>query len=105
MPLFEFSCSQCGAVQERYLSRAENPDPPCEIESCGGETRRLISRFGIVWCGDMSRYTDRSLEVQGKDHRSGSHWATAMRTPDGKPRQVLIDSMQKQADFCRSEGL
>ncbi len=53
----------------------------------------------------MSRYTDKKLEVQGRDHRADGHFATAIRTQDGKPKQVYIDSMQKQRDFCKAEGL
>lgn len=106
MPIFEFACQSCGAVQERYLSRADNEDPPCEIALCGGETRRMISQFGIVWCGSMSRYNQKTEGTDPTfDMRSEGYFATAIRTPDGKPKQVWIDSVQKSREFAKSEGL
>jgi hypothetical protein len=103
MPIFDLACKSCGARQERYLSRASSPNPPCEDAACGGETVRCISRFGIIWTGVISgtKYGDPTKEGYGRD----GHWVTQLRTPDGVPRQKFITTFQEQAEHCRQEGL
>lgn len=102
MPIFELRCRACGSVQERYLSRASSPNPDCEDAACGGDTERLVSPFAIAFCGLITaKYNDKTKEGGHKD----GHWATALRTPDGKPKPVFIETFQQQKEFCRQEGL
>lgn len=99
---YEYGCLKCGATQERYVPRFTTPNPPCEDPACGGETAKLVSGFAIIFTGPLTaKYNDRTLEGA---HQEG-HWATALRTPDGKPKAVWIDSFQAQREFCRAEGL
>lgn len=42
MPLYDYECNSCKKVFEA-LAKADNSDAPV-CESCGGSTRRLVSR-------------------------------------------------------------
>lgn len=94
MPLFEFGCPSCETVEEHYLPLASSADPNCE--RCGAATKRMISRFGIVFTGPItSKYNDKTLDG---GHLEG-HYAY---TRDSKP--VWIDSFQAQKEFCKQNG-
>lgn len=104
MPIREFACEtdgcpEQGIVRENYF-RTSDPDPTCE--ACGTVKRLQISRFGIVWTGPLTtRYNDPKLEYA---HREGN-WMYTRQTPDGKPKAVFIDSVQKSKEFAKQEGL
>lgn len=99
---YEFRCGKCGAEQERYIPLFSSPNPPCEDQDCDGETVKLVSGFAIIFTGPLTtKYNDQRLEGA---HREG-HWATALRTVDGKPKPEFIETFQQQKEFCRREGL
>lgn len=104
MPIREFACEtqgcfEHGIVRENFF-HVSDPDPTCE--SCGMVKKQRISRFGIVWTGPLTtRYNDKRLESA---HVEG-HWQYSRNTPDGKPKPVWIDSVQKSKEFAKSEGL
>lgn len=99
---YEYRCAKCGNEQERYVPRFTSPNPPCEDPECGGETEKLVSGFAIIFTGPLAaKYNDPALDGA---HQEG-HWATRLRTLNGKPEPVWIDSFQAQREFCKSEGL
>lgn len=98
------SCSRSGAVEEHYYPSQHSPMQTCS--ECGIQETQYISQFGIVFTGSLGKYTDRSVPGWEEHHANdGAHFAYAKNTPDGKPRAVWIDSLDKQRDFCRQEGL
>lgn len=106
MPLFENICSRCYTRFEWYSSTRDKPDPQCR--KCKSPTRRLISGFAAIWTRSISEYGDPRKESYAKDIKRGGHWEYRKRshgaTPD-KPIPVFLDSVQKQREFCREEGL
>ena len=105
MPIREGICEneQCpisGVPQEHYY---KSDDSLNQCDCCGGPTRLVMSSFGIVWTGPISqRYRYRDAENY---HQKGDgFWATAKRTPDGKPKSVYLDNWQAVRQFAKSEG-
>jgi len=108
MPLYESFCPACDpAIQkpiEHYYSRSNSP--MCECETCGLETKKLISGFAVVFCGVIvgSKYGDKSVE--GNDTTKDGHWAWRRRSgKNGKPEKCQINTFQEQREFCKAEGL
>lgn len=106
MPIFESFCPSEACVQQgvpfEWLSRViDNEEPTCE--SCGGETRRMISGFAVVFTGPITKkYNDPKSENYDQE----GHWAYRKKgTKSGKPEPVFIETFQQQAEFCRAEGL
>jgi len=60
MPIYEYKCKECGHVFDK-LMKHKDPIPPCPasveannetiLESCGGETERLISKTSFILKG------------------------------------------------------
>lgn len=111
MPIFEFACpnAECAAYAqrvERLLRRFDEPDPACE--SCGGATKRLISRPRLVWLRDLVAYDNPNAETARKDQERGFHTVACKRsfggTPD-KPVFKQIRTRKEQVDYVKAEGL
>lgn len=108
MPVYEHSCTADGCelqgyVLERYEHHAVSTDPPCA--ACGGPTVRIVSSFGVVFTGPITRkYMDTKREIPDKKG-DGAHWVWEKKTPDGKPRPRLITTWSEQRDYCKQEGL
>jgi len=101
VPVFEDRCSACGRIVEWYAKLSTSPDPDC----CGAPMRRMISRFGIVWTGPISKYNDPTKERCNQTD-DGSHWVWRVRSSkSGHPERQLISSIAEQKAFCREEGL
>lgn len=64
MPLYEYQCESCGAVEELLVSRSERDDPGVVCEECGGKLKRIFS------------------VTAGKSHECGS-CSTASCAPSG----------------------
>ncbi len=107
-PLFESQCASpdCRHIAEWYAHTRETPDPKCQ--ECGGETKRLISRFAAIYTKPISEYGDPGKETYAADIKRGGHWQVRKHseggTPD-KPVPVFIDSVQKQREFVKAENL
>jgi predicted nucleic acid-binding Zn ribbon protein len=104
VPLFEFLCqdSACrlsGTAVEHFF-HSDPGDVLCE--SCGGKTSRLISTFGIVFTGPLTKkYNNPKLE----NYHSEGYWAVRKKTLDGKESHVWIDNWDTRREFMKSEGL
>jgi hypothetical protein len=109
MPVFEFHCTLpiCEEYHrrfERLLRRADDDNPKCE--ECLTPTQRLISNFNAPFTGTLDRFDDPSKETHNP--APGGHWAfrrNSTRNADGTPEPVRIDTVQKQREYCRAEGL
>ncbi|MBN1355217.1 zinc ribbon domain-containing protein [bacterium] len=67
MPTYEYECSQCGHVFEKFQKMSDVPLRDCPL--CGGRVRRLIGTgSGIIFKGSGFYATDhgRSTTPQGK---------------------------------------
>jgi putative FmdB family regulatory protein len=64
MPLYEYQCESCGAVEELLVSRSESDNPGVTCEDCGGKLKRIFST------------------TAGKPHECGS-CATTSCAPSG----------------------
>lgn len=110
MPILEHACvtESCGQYSrpvEHYFHHAPEQNPACE--ACGGPTVLMISRFGIVWTGDITpRYNDRDADKDpAKAHETG-FWAWRTKSSvSGKPEPVRITTWQEHREFARAEGL
>lgn len=107
MPLYENACmnEDCpGGLKpfEWYASTSSKPNPEC-VE-CGRQTVRLISTFAVVWSSPLSKYGSKDPRVQQRNGDSHTVWRINS-SKSGKPERVVIDSIQKQREFCKEEGL
>lgn len=67
MPLYTYSCRDCGHEVDAYRTVANRNDcPRCE---CGGETQKIIAASRVH--GDMEPYYDDNLEthIKSRQHR------------------------------------
>lgn len=109
MPLFEHCCAAescdlyCIPIEHFFHDRnADNP----QCEECGGKTERLVSRFNAPWTGDLGRFNN----PEAGQHNTTPYGHIAYKTRsthmiDGSPEPVHIDSIQKQREYCKQEGL
>lgn len=49
MPIYEYSCTECGERVELFRRIDEEPLPGCPL--CGGSLRKIFSPVGIVLKG------------------------------------------------------
>lgn len=108
MPIYENACrnGSCpvyGAAFEWYAHSHDKPDPVCEM--CGTTTGRMISTFSVVWAAPMSKYDNKGSQQQRATDAHVAWRINSSRRPDGKPEKVIIDSISKQREYCRDEGL
>lgn len=93
-------CASYGIPVEHYYPRTDTPLQACE--ACGGETRQLVSRFGVVFTGPITaKYND----SKGENPYMEGHWVTEKKTPDGVHRQRFIETWQQRKEFMKQEGL
>ena len=98
-------CKNAGYIDEQFFHPREDYPPICT--GCYQQMERIASSFGVIWTGGLeAKYNDRSIEGGYKD---GAHWAVRKRGLDGQPLKApeptYIDSWQKQAEYCKAEGL
>jgi hypothetical protein len=66
--------------------------------------KRLISRFGIVWTGPLSKYNDPTKEAHNQCE--DGHYAWRVRSSrSGNPEKVYLRTRQDQVRFVKEEGL
>ena len=105
MPLYELvchnrECPDCGVSRERFLHLFSSPNPACDL--CGGPTDRGMSRFAVVFTGEITaRYNDPKLE----NASDGAHWVYQTNKLTGKREPRLIRTWDEQRSFCREEGI
>lgn len=107
MPIYENACSHlpCEKYSEPFewwASSSTKPNPACS--ACSRPTVRLISTFAVCWSSPLSKYNDKNAQQKASD----SHVAWKIHSTtrdDGKPERVVIDSIQKQREYCKAEGL
>ena len=69
MPIYEFACRACGAVEEHLL--ALGADGPATCEACGGALRRKFSRVAVKYQGWGFASTDGLVnDPRGKDFKA-----------------------------------
>ena len=79
MPIYEYSCSDCGAALERRQRFDESPLTQCP--SCGGNLRRVYHPAGIIFKGTGWYITDsRSKSKSDAAGKSESKTDTAGAT-------------------------
>lgn len=105
MPLFDCVCNS-GHRFEWLARRYDDLDPECQ---CGAPSHRLPSRPNVIWSKSLNSYADPTRETYAKDQKAGGHWVMERKSQQaletGKPTSVFIDSVQKQNEYCRREGL
>lgn len=47
MPMYEYQCVQCGAIEEHYVQNSGQRDDALECAKCGGEMERIVSPFAL----------------------------------------------------------
>jgi putative FmdB family regulatory protein len=69
MPVYEYACRACKAVEEHLQPLGSGAPGPCQ--ACGGELRRRWSRVAVKYQGWGFKGTDKLLseDRQGQDFR------------------------------------
>jgi predicted nucleic acid-binding Zn ribbon protein len=102
MPVREFGCEGCHKIEEHFRHRVDDMTAP---ECCGKPMRQLISRFGIVWTGHISKYNDPTKDRTNQTE-DGSHWVWRVRSSrSGHPERIRLTSIAEQKAYCKEEGL
>ncbi len=69
MPIYEYACRACGAVEEHLL--ALGADGPAACAAFGGELRRKFSRVAVKYEGWGFTRTDSLVnDTRGKDYKA-----------------------------------
>lgn len=87
MPVYEYQCQACGHQFERKQSFSDEPIKVCP--ECGGATRKLLSRPGIVFKGSGwyitdSRPSSPSESSSGSSSSSSSASSSETKAPPAK---------------------
>lgn len=69
MPTYQYSCTDCGHLQEAYQSFSDDPLTVCA--ECGGRLRKVFNAVGVVFKGSGFYRTD-SRSSGEKRERTGS---------------------------------
>lgn len=59
LPVYEFACRGCGAVEEHLLPLGSGPPGPCAV--CGGDLRKKFSRVAVRYEGWGFTATDKLI--------------------------------------------
>lgn len=70
MPLYDYQCSQCGAVTEVRHGFDQTHDAPCA--KCGGSLKRVFNPAPIVFKGSGFYITDSRPSGSGEGSKAGS---------------------------------
>jgi putative FmdB family regulatory protein len=65
LPLYEYRCQKCGAVNEKIQKFSDPPLATCE--KCGGTLERLVSSSAIQFKGSGWYVTDYARKSSGGD--------------------------------------
>ncbi len=70
MPVYEYVCRACGAVEEHLQPRGSQAPGPCA--ACGGQLRRRFSRVAVTYASFGFDATDRLVapDQQGQDFKA-----------------------------------
>lgn len=69
MPVYEYACRACAAVEEHLLPLGA--DGPSTCAACGGELRRKFSRVAVRYEGWGFASTDSLVnDTRGKDYKA-----------------------------------
>jgi putative FmdB family regulatory protein len=69
VPVYEFACRACAAVEEHLLPLGA--DGPAECAACGGALRRKFSRVAVRYEGWGFSATDTLVnDTRGKDFKA-----------------------------------
>ena len=68
MPIYEYACTACAAVEEHLLPLGA--DGPSSCAECGGALRRKFSRVAVKYEGWGFSSTDKLVnDTRGKDFK------------------------------------
>lgn len=69
MPVYEYACRSCEAVEEHLL--AMGAEPPAACAACGGPLRKKFSRVAVRYEGWGFSATDSLVnDTRGKDFKA-----------------------------------
>jgi putative FmdB family regulatory protein len=69
VPIYEYACRSCAAVEEHLL--ALGAEGPAECAACGGPLRRKFSRVAVRYEGWGFTATDSLVnDTRGKDYKA-----------------------------------
>jgi putative FmdB family regulatory protein len=80
MPIYDLRCSQCGTTQEVILLGGEAAPTVCR--ACGGELRRLLSRFAVVSRGGEAPAAATPVRSKSCGHTSACRCAVKLDRPN-----------------------
>jgi putative FmdB family regulatory protein len=83
LPLYEYQCAKCGALQEIRHGFDETPQGACE--TCGGELKRTFNVAGIVFKGSGFYVTDSRKSTASGDGAKSSPSENAPGDGAAKP--------------------
>jgi putative FmdB family regulatory protein len=100
MPVFEYFCHKCGSTEEIYVRHWDDPAP---CPACGMEREKMMSRFGIVFTGPITR---KYMDTKRDGYHMEGFWAYRKRSSiSGQPEPVFISTFDELKAFNKAEGL
>jgi putative FmdB family regulatory protein len=83
MPIYEYKCTSCGAVEEVLQKVGDSPLKKCR--KCGGPMKKLVSSPAIQFKGSGWYVTDYAHKNGAPASKTGDHAAQDKKSPDKKP--------------------
>jgi len=80
VPIYEYQCTQCGAVTDIKHGFKETTNEACA--SCGGALKRLFNPAGIVFKGSGFYVTDSRKSESSESSKSSEGTSTEKPKPD-----------------------
>ena len=108
MPIYESACTRKGCPayerpREWFTQVSSDPDPACP--ECGKRMKRCVSIFQMPFVGELrDKYGTKDNGEKGPAVHTMERLRSKKHGPEVR-ETVVIDSFDKQKQFCRDEGL
>ena len=102
MPVYEWICdfSDCPESGERIEAYTKTVTPPAPFcATCGHQMRMCVSTFNAIWTKPLGRYNGGTQDGHTVLRKN------SCRIPGQAIEREYIDTVQKQREYCREEGL
>src|SRR5438270_14043380 len=98
MPVYEYQCQSCDHRFERKQSFSDEPIKVCP--ECGGTTKKLLSRPGIVFKGSGWYITDSrpAPPSESSSSSSGSSSSSSTSSSSGETKSSEAKSSESTKD-------
>jgi putative FmdB family regulatory protein len=100
VPLYEYRCRKCGALNEKIQKFSDAPLTKCD--KCGGRLVRLISAPAIQFKGSGWYVTDYARKGSGESSKANGGSSVKGNGASGEPKKTPAPAATKPAESSPS---